>query len=367
MRTTFASCVTCAGLALLCACTSGGDDAQAALPDLPPNLEPQESGTVVLLQAVSAINDSVVWVAGHHATFARTVDGGATWQAGVVPGPDTLQFRDVHGVDARTAYLLAAGPGDMSRIYKTTDAGKTWSLQFVNTEPRAFFDCFDFWNPRTGVAMSDAVDGRLVLIRTTDGGATWSHVAPQGIPEASGTEGGFAASGTCLIATGQQDGWIGTGAGTEARVLRSTDGGITWSAHTTPIVSGSGTSGITTVVVADPMHAFVLGGEIVDSLARTGTVNVATTRDGGVTWAPRNTSPFRGAVYGAAAMPGAPDLMVAAGPRGLSLTFDAGLSWTAIDTLSYWAVDLVSRNAGWAVGPNGRITRIDWQSPSVQR
>ena len=70
-----------------------------------------------MLQAVSVVDENVVWVSGHRATYVRTVDGGATWEVGVVPGPDTLQFRDVHAVDANTAYLLSAGPSDMSRCH----------------------------------------------------------------------------------------------------------------------------------------------------------------------------------------------------------------------------------------------------------
>ena len=108
-----------------------------------------------MLQAVSVVDENIVWVSGHRATYARTVDGGTTWEAGVVPGPDSLQFRDVHAVDAKTAYLLSAGPGDMSRIYKTTDAGQNWTLQFSNTNPRAFFDCMDFWDAESGMAFSD--------------------------------------------------------------------------------------------------------------------------------------------------------------------------------------------------------------------
>ncbi len=339
----------------------GGDPGSAVF-ETPPRMEPQLSGTTVLLQAVSAVDENVVWVAGHGATFARTTDGGATWHAGVVPGPDTLQFRDVHGVDERTAYLLSAGPSDMSRIYKTTDAGNSWSLQFVNREPRAFFDCFDFWDAQTGIAMSDAVDGRIIIIRTTDGGTTWSPIAPDNVPAASGSEGGFAASGTCLASYGERDAWIGTGAGSEARVLRSIDRGTHWSAHPTPMVAGSGTSGITSVVILDSLHAFVFGGEIVDSLTRAGTVNMAATSDGGTTWTPRNPPPFGRAVYGAAAMPGVSGVMVAVGPPGVSFTSNAGASWTTLDTLSYWAVGLVNRNAGWAVGPGGRITRIRWST-----
>ena len=71
----------------------------------------QPSGTKELLIAVSPVNDRVVWVSGQHGTWLRTTDGGAHWQVGHVPGADTLQFRDVHAVDANTAYLLSIGNG----------------------------------------------------------------------------------------------------------------------------------------------------------------------------------------------------------------------------------------------------------------
>ncbi|HEY9227146.1 MAG TPA: hypothetical protein VIP11_10895, partial [Gemmatimonadaceae bacterium] len=83
----------------------------------------QKSGTTALLIAVSPVNDRVAWVSGSLGTWLRTTDGGTTWQTGRVPGADSLQFRDVHAVDANTAYLLSIGDGNQSRIYKTTDAG----------------------------------------------------------------------------------------------------------------------------------------------------------------------------------------------------------------------------------------------------
>src|SRR5436305_781301 len=87
----------------------------------------------------------IVWASGAGGTFLLTLDGGRTWRAGVVPGADSLQFRDVEGVSAKVAYLLSIGPGSESRIYKTSDGGQQWSLQFQNQNPKAFYDGFDFW------------------------------------------------------------------------------------------------------------------------------------------------------------------------------------------------------------------------------
>jgi hypothetical protein len=50
--------------------------------------------------------------------------------------------------------------------------------------------------------------------------------------------------------------------------------------------------------------------------------------------------------------------VVAVGPGGASLSRDNGKSWVALDTLSYWSAAFASRQAGWLVGPAGRITRV---------
>src|SRR5687767_4242647 len=134
----------------VCAPVQRRADAQGAPPKSITRTE-QTSGTTALLIAVSPVNDSVVWVSGAQGTYVRTTNGGATWQAGRVPGADSLQFRDVHAVDANTAYLLSIGNGNQSRIYKTTDAGANWKLQFTNPDSAGFYDCMDFWDPKRGL------------------------------------------------------------------------------------------------------------------------------------------------------------------------------------------------------------------------
>src|SRR5438067_2156997 len=101
---------------------------------------PQTSNATATLRGLSVVNENIVWASGTKGTFLRTTDGGATWQAGNVPGAEALDFRDVQAVDANTAYLLSIGTGEQSRIYKTTDAGQHWSLQFQNQQAKAFFD-----------------------------------------------------------------------------------------------------------------------------------------------------------------------------------------------------------------------------------
>lgn len=321
-----------------------------------PTLTEQTAGTTELLQAVSVVDSHVVWISGHGGTYVRTEDGGRRWMAGRVPGADTLQFRDVHAVDRRTAYLLSAGIGDLSRIYKTTDGGETWDLLFRNTEPAAFYDCFDFWDARRGLAYSDAVDGRLVILRTNDG-RTWSRLPPDRVPAAMGSEGGFAASGTCLVTRDARLAWIGTGAGDTARVVRTTDAGRTWIAEPVPIVSGGGVSGIFTVAFRDALHGVALGGDL--QRADEYTQNVIATTDGGASWHVAGRPSFPGAVYGAAYVREAtPPILVAVGPKGAAFSEDDGMTWQSLAEGAYWATGFAESGTGWLVGPNGGITHV---------
>jgi photosystem II stability/assembly factor-like uncharacterized protein len=321
-----------------------------------PSLTPQVSGTTQLLQAVSPVNDSVIWVSGHGGTYARTTDGGASWTAAVVPDADTLQFRDVHAVDANTAYLLGAGPADMSRIYKTTDAGATWELQWVNSHPEGFYDCIDFWDAERGAVYGDEVDGHLSLLTTSDGGTTWSPVPPERLPAAQDGEGGFAASGLCLITGPDGRGWVATGAADTARVLMTENYGHSWTAVNSPIPGGSG-AGHTAVSFRGGSHGIVLGGNIAEPEGRTD--NVAVSHDGGNTWAVAGRPTITGAFYGGGYVPGVDAAwVVGVGPGGADYSVDNGASWVSLDTLTYWAVAFATPTAGWMVGPGGRITKV---------
>ena len=116
------------------------------------------------------MNPQVVWASGRAGTFVVTTNGGKTWRAGVVPGAEELQFRDVEGVSAKVAYLQSIGsnPTDF-RIYKTIDGGETWTMQFENQNPAAFYDCFAFWTPNRGISHSDSVNGVFPDLRIIDG------------------------------------------------------------------------------------------------------------------------------------------------------------------------------------------------------
>jgi photosystem II stability/assembly factor-like uncharacterized protein len=302
------------------------------------------------------VSERIAWASGIGGTYVVTTDGGETWRSGVVPGADSLEFRDVEGVSERIAYLLAAGPGDRSRIYRTEDGGRSWSIQFTNRDTSAFYDCFAFWDRSRGVTMSDAVNGRFPAIRTLDG-ESWREIGER-LPPAQPGEGAFAASGTCTATYGGRHGWIATGAAAKARVLATSDGGDIWRAYGTPIVQGTATSGGASVAFRDTLSGILGGGDIAapDSFGD----NVARSSDGGRTWRLASRTPFPGAVYGLAYVPGRESrAVVATGPGGAAWSADEGGRWTALEGVKdYWAVGFAGSTAGWLVGTEGRILKM---------
>ncbi len=315
---------------------------------------PLKSGVSVRLQAVSAPSGDVVWVSGLEGTYVRTLDAGRSWRPGVVPGAEKLELRDIHALDASTAYVLSSGTGDLSRIYKTSDGGATWKLQMTNPDPAGFFDCFDFWDEKTGLLYGDSVEGELVLFQISDG-ETWTRVPAERLPDARPGEGGFAASGTCLVTVGESTAFVGTGAGS-SRVLRTTDRGRNWEAFDTPIVNGAATAGITSLAFGDEENGFAAGGDIAVSDGRID--NVAILTESGRSARLGAPPTFAGPIYGIARAPGGV-VLVAVSPKGASYSLDSARTWTALSEDSYWSVAFAPSGVGWMVGPEGRIARLE--------
>jgi photosystem II stability/assembly factor-like uncharacterized protein len=182
-------------------------------------LTAQQSGTTNRLQAISPVNSRLLWASGLGGTYTVTTDAGETWHAAAVPGAENLEFGDLQAFSEKAAYLLSAGVGADSRIYKTEDGGPAWSLQFQNQNPNAFYDCFAFWTPKRSITIADSVNGRIPVIRTTDG-ETWEDIGDH-LPTRQDGEAAFAAS--CIATRGGERAWVGAGGAAKARIFATAD------------------------------------------------------------------------------------------------------------------------------------------------
>jgi photosystem II stability/assembly factor-like uncharacterized protein len=343
-----------------------------------PKLTPQKSNTTQLLIAVSAVDSRVVWAAGTGGTYVVTTDGGEHWKAAVVPGAASLQFRDVYAVSDKIAYLMSIGNNTTDfKIYKTEDGGATWKIEFTNHTVNAFYDCFAFWTPDRGITHSDSVNGVFPDIRTMNG-LTWKSIADNMPPALSG-EASFAASGTCIAAQGDRNAWIATGGSTIARILATRDGGDTWNAYDTPLVSNGSAGGIS-VAFRDPWNGIVGGGD----LSNNNSADAATSMDGGRTWTLTKKPPVQGAIFCLAYVQGRHREDDDQGSPGFDRDFghlvvvtsetqpnynsgsaawtpDEGNTWFELPNVSgYWAVGFANPEAGWFVGNNGQILKISF-------
>jgi photosystem II stability/assembly factor-like uncharacterized protein len=316
---------------------------------------PQVSGSTSELRGLAVGNAAHAWASGAGGTVLRTTDG-EHWEKIAVDGGEALDFRDVEALSSDVLVLMAAGPGNQSRIYRSTDAGASWRPFHTNPEPTGFYDAIAFWDAKNGIVVGDPVDGRFRIRTTTDGGLTW-YVPKDGVmPPALEGEGAFAASGTCLFARkGERDAWFVTGGARVSRVFHTADRGITWTVSEAPVPAGTASSGLFSVAFLDAKRGVVTGGDYKQP-AFAG-LNGARTEDGGKTWtpAPLSKTGFFSAV---AAAPGAAPRLLAVGLAGTAESLDAGKTWKVLDTTPYNAVAFGPDGSGWAEGPKGAIVKF---------
>lgn len=311
----------------------------------------QSVDTKASFRGLSVVSERVVWASGTGGTVINTTDGGKVWSVMTVPGAEKLDFRDIEAFDANTAYILSIGNGDASRIYKTTDGGKTWELQFTNKDEKAFYDAIACWDRNNCIAMSDPVGEFYQLIATKDGGKTWKFTGLDKMPRAKSGEAAFAASGTCLIVNGKSDVFLVTG-GSDARVFRSNDRGLSWFVADTPITKGTPGSGIFSVAFRNSLHGTAVGGNYEKPADAAN--NLAFTRDGGKTWyAGEGLAGYRSAVAYIDSK-----TLIAVGTNGTDISRDRGATWKKIGDENLNAVAAKGRRAVWAVGPAGAVYRL---------
>lgn len=310
-----------------------------------------DSPTSGAIRGLSALTEEIAWAAGQNGTWMKTIDGGLTWTSGVIDGLDTVDFRDIEGINASTALAISAGQPAV--IYKTTDAGASWEKKYEGSD-RDFFNGMVFIDDNSGFAYGDPVDGAWMILRTIDGGDTWV-LLPQ-TPEAAEGEAGFAASGSSM-AMDEDEIWLASG-GSKSNIYYSKNRGGRWEIINTPIRQGLPSQGIFSITIIDNRSLIAVGGDY--ERPNETDQNVIISHTDGMSWEKNSGNDPSGYLSAVAYFPRF-HWVIAVGPNGSDYSIDGGENWEKFSDEGFHTVKK-SKSGGsvWAAGQNGKIGKLDF-------
>lgn len=305
------------------------------------------------LRGIFAVDNSTCWASGSNGKILLTLNGGETWLDRSMPSLDTLQFRDIHAFDKDRAIVLSAGLPAV--IAQTENGGREWVISYFNMEKGLFFDAMDFWDEKHGIAFSDSPDSLLYIMTTKDGGEHWKVLEDSLRPQVFPHQGGFAASGTCLIAWGKGSVIIGLG-GPESTILRSDDYGNTWRKSKSPLDAGEDSKGNFSFSFYNDI-LFVVGGDYLgDSLSKN---SIAKSENLGGSWELIQDTAVA-EKYRSSIIQLDENRIVTASRTGTSYSVDGGIHWKSISG-EYFSLSKGNDGIVWGSGPNGKVGKLIWE------
>ncbi len=326
----------------------------------------EESGTKAGLRGIDSVDGTVAWASGTEGTVLRTVDGGAHWTKCAVPDGDkdgaTLDFRGVQAWDAKTAIVMASGPGELSRLYRTVDGCGTWKLLLKNEVKEGFWDALRLWTPTDGFLAGDPVEGHPFLAEFTSYNGVMIDNTLYGLKARAG-EGAFAASNSSLALAalrtkpgGSREVWFATGGPEGSRVIRYRhfSGGdpetVSQTSSDVPGFPKSVGGGIFSIYFRNEERGIAVGGDYTKPNDPSGTE--AWSSDGGEHWTVSAKPPhgYRSTVQWGESI----HAWITAGTNGSDISRDDGKTWQPLDDGNWNALSLP-----FIVGPKGRIARLN--------
>ena len=338
----------------------------------------QDSGTTAGLRGIDSVDGTVAWASGTGGTVMKTLDGGAHWTQCTIPDAAkdgaTLDFRGVQAWDATTAIVMASGPGDKSRLYKTTDGCSSWKLILKNRDKDGFWDALYFDRGRSGWLLGDPVKNEFAIFYSENKGRNWRRIGSKGLRVQSGTQEAFAASNSSLIAAYDFPVFGSGGSGGAFSYSRDRteicvddcptndnfvgSGKDIWTRQRVPLGENSNDSGAFAIgaramIAGDPIGLQILvavGGGYTKPNSSSGTAAWSADRDS--TWTASTAPPhgFRSAVQWSEAL----KAWITVGTNGSDISRDDGKTWQPLDDGNWNALSLP-----FVVGPNGRIARLN--------
>lgn len=195
--------------------------------------------------------------AANPAEIAYSDNDGATWTT-VNVGSTNAQFVQRAGglfaLDQNNIWLVT----NSGYVYYSEDAGITWTTQDAGVATVSTLNAINFADNFVGFAGGASDD----VIRTIDGGVSWSAV----------TDVGASSTVQTIFTLNAQKAWVGTANG---RLYYTEDAGTTWTRRS---FSGDGVGAVNSIKFANELVGFMVH----DTAAPIGRVFV--TMDGGYSW-----------------------------------------------------------------------------------
>lgn len=294
------------------------------------------------LRGLSPVSDQVCWASGSGGTWLRTIDGGTSWESGVIANMDSVDFRSIHAFNENIAVVASAGQPAV--IFRTENGGKSWEK--VHEEgSEAFFDGMAFMNEARGFILGDPVGGNWMILETSDGGKSWKSMP--NLPPSEAGEAAFAASASSIITT-ENELMFGTG-GSVSNLFIFDFRNDTWTKAKTPILQGEASQGIFALVQTENA-ILAVGGDYVKLDLRT--KNAFRFSDQTFQYPEQSPLGYRS---GVAFFP-REKLSLAVGPSGSDFSKDEGINWENFSSTGYHAVRIsLDQKSVWASGSQGRI------------
>lgn len=302
------------------------------------------------LRGLSAVSKAVAWASGSGGTWLRTLDGGVTWDHGVIDTLSTVDFRSIHGFDSLRAVAVSAGQPAV--IYKTDDGGGSWILKHSESK-EAFLDGISFVDLLRGYVFGDPVGGQWMILETLDGGETWNSLP--NLPAAAPGEGGFAASSSSFLAVGNQL-WLGSG-GTQSNLYHSGDRGLNWEKFPSPLIQGEASQGIFALQKLKNGNILCVGGDYIKSELIEGNIGLFFSE--GKSWKniPKHPRGYRSGVSYWDQL----NWILAVGPTGTDYSTDDGLTWNTFSEDGFHAIQTSQDGQSvWASGSKGKVGRLSF-------
>ena len=325
---------------------------------VPRNIDKIEIQTVLedsllSIRAIDILNDNSLAFAANNNSFGLYNPNTKSWNiSNQVQDSLEFSFRAVSHTSEDFFMISIANP---ALLFKTTYSGM--KLVYNEVHEKVFYDSMDFWNDQEGLAIGDPTEDCMSIIITRDGGNTWTKLSCDMLPKAKAGEAAFAASDTNIAIVGNHT-WVATG-GNTSRVLYSPDKGNTWEVYDTPIIQGTGTTGMYSIDFFDELHGYAIGGDY--TKPDENAANKIRTQDGGKTWevVGANQDPgYRSCVQYIPNREGKE--LVVVGFNGIDYSNDAGTTWKHVGDEGFYTIRFLNDSIAYAAG-KGRISKLTFK------